>query len=173
MDCSPPGSSVRGISQARILEWVAIPYSRGPPQPRDWPWVSWDSLHWVLWQCAAWEALCTGMPRLVHLALSSFVALRLLHVGTWRQPCVKRVCRALFQQRPLTSCLCPVSVILVLFQAVSWPYLIQQPVIFDITTMIRWWLRWWLDFIAIKYSLSNLKLGYIHCFLDIWYCTRV
>ena len=71
MDCSPPGSSVRGISQARILEWVAIPYSRGPPQPRDWPWVSWDSLHWVLWQCAAWEALCTGMPHLVHLALSS------------------------------------------------------------------------------------------------------
>ena len=29
MDCSPPGSSVCGISQARILEWVAIPFSRG------------------------------------------------------------------------------------------------------------------------------------------------
>ena len=29
MDCSPPGSSVHGISQARILEWVAISYSRG------------------------------------------------------------------------------------------------------------------------------------------------
>ena len=29
MDCSPPGSSVHGISQARILEWVAIPFSRG------------------------------------------------------------------------------------------------------------------------------------------------
>ena len=28
MDCSPPGSSVRGILQARILEWVAISYSR-------------------------------------------------------------------------------------------------------------------------------------------------
>ena len=28
-DCSPPGSSVHGISQARILEWVAIPFSRG------------------------------------------------------------------------------------------------------------------------------------------------
>ena len=33
MDCSPPGSSVHGISQARILEEVAIPYSRGPPDP--------------------------------------------------------------------------------------------------------------------------------------------
>ena len=29
MDCSPPGSSVHGIFQARILEWVAIPFSRG------------------------------------------------------------------------------------------------------------------------------------------------
>ena len=29
MDCSPPGSSVDGILQARILEWVAIPFSRG------------------------------------------------------------------------------------------------------------------------------------------------
>ena len=35
MDCSPPGSSVRGISQARILEWGAIPFSRGSSQPRD------------------------------------------------------------------------------------------------------------------------------------------
>ena len=29
MDCSPPGSPVHGILQARILEWVAIPFSRG------------------------------------------------------------------------------------------------------------------------------------------------
>ena len=35
MDCSPPGSSVHGISQARILKWVAIPFSRGSSQPRD------------------------------------------------------------------------------------------------------------------------------------------
>ena len=35
MDCSPPGSSVHGIFQARILEWVAIPYFRGLSQPRD------------------------------------------------------------------------------------------------------------------------------------------
>ena len=33
--CSPPGSSVRGIFQARILEWVAIFFSRGSSQPRD------------------------------------------------------------------------------------------------------------------------------------------
>ena len=33
MDCSLPGSSVHGILQARILEWVAIPFSRGFPNP--------------------------------------------------------------------------------------------------------------------------------------------
>ena len=35
MDCSPPGSSVHGISQARILEWVSISYSRESSQPRN------------------------------------------------------------------------------------------------------------------------------------------
>ena len=34
MDCSPPGSSVHGILLARILEWVAMPSSRGSSQPR-------------------------------------------------------------------------------------------------------------------------------------------
>ena len=34
-DCSPPGSSFHGIFQARILEWVAIPFSRGSSPPRD------------------------------------------------------------------------------------------------------------------------------------------
>ena len=38
--CSLPGSSVHGISQARILEWVALPFSRGSSRPRDWTWVS-------------------------------------------------------------------------------------------------------------------------------------
>ena len=35
VDCSPPGSSVHGILQARILEWVAMPSSKGSSQPRD------------------------------------------------------------------------------------------------------------------------------------------
>ena len=33
VDCSPPGFSIQGISQARILEWVAIPFSRDLPYP--------------------------------------------------------------------------------------------------------------------------------------------
>ena len=36
MDCNSPGSSVRGISQARILEWVTISSSRGSSRSRDW-----------------------------------------------------------------------------------------------------------------------------------------
>ena len=40
MDCSLPGSSVHGILEARILEWVTIPFSRGSSQSRDWTQVS-------------------------------------------------------------------------------------------------------------------------------------
>ena len=41
MNCSLPGSSVHGTSQARILEWGAIPFSRGSSRPRDRTHVSW------------------------------------------------------------------------------------------------------------------------------------
>ena len=64
MDCSLPGSSIHGIPQARILEWVAMPFSRGSSQPKDWIHVSyvcilvlasrffttsttWEALEWV------------------------------------------------------------------------------------------------------------------------------
>ena len=40
VDCSLPGSSVHGSLQARILESVAISFSRASSQPRDWTWVS-------------------------------------------------------------------------------------------------------------------------------------
>ena len=40
IDCSPPGFSVHGVLQARILVWGAIPFSRGSSRPRDWTWVS-------------------------------------------------------------------------------------------------------------------------------------
>ena len=51
MGCSLLGSSVLGISQARILEWVAIAFSRGFSQPKDQTWVScigrWVRNHWA------------------------------------------------------------------------------------------------------------------------------
>ena len=40
MDYRPPGSSVHGISQAGMLEWVAISFFRRSPQPRDQTWIS-------------------------------------------------------------------------------------------------------------------------------------
>ena len=58
MDCSPPGSSVHGIFQARILEWVAISYSRGSSRPRDQIQVSCVSCisRQILYHRAIWEA---------------------------------------------------------------------------------------------------------------------
>ena len=43
MDCSPPGSSVHGIFQAKILEWFAISFSRGSSWPRGRNWVSYTA----------------------------------------------------------------------------------------------------------------------------------
>ena len=50
MDCSPPGASVHAILQARILEWGALPSSRGSSQSRDGTHISYISYigRWVL-----------------------------------------------------------------------------------------------------------------------------
>ena len=55
MDYSPPGSSVYGIFQARMLEWVAISFSRGFSQPRDQTHVSCTGRQ-ILYHLATWEA---------------------------------------------------------------------------------------------------------------------
>ena len=56
MDCGPSGSSVYGIIQARILEWVAISFSRGSSQPTDWTWPS------ILSPASASEFFTIGPP---------------------------------------------------------------------------------------------------------------
>ena len=59
MDCSMPGSSVHGILQARILEWVAISFSRGSSWPRDQTsisFVSWIG-RWIPYHWTSGEAL--------------------------------------------------------------------------------------------------------------------
>ena len=70
MDSILPGSSVHGISQARILEWVVIPFSRGSSWPRDWTWVSCIG-RWILYPWGTGEAQiviknlifqCVNMP---------------------------------------------------------------------------------------------------------------
>ena len=77
MDCSPPGSSVHGILQARILEWVAIPSSRAFSPPRDQTSVSclpalargffiasatWEVHRYVYWQICL-ESMNEGLVR--------------------------------------------------------------------------------------------------------------
>ena len=60
MDCSPPESSVHGIFQARLLEWVAISFSRRSSQPRDWTQVS----HIVGRRFIVWATRVSSNPRL-------------------------------------------------------------------------------------------------------------
>ena len=62
-DYSLPGSSVHGISQVRILEWVTISFSRGSSPPRYWTCVSCIAISWILYlgpqgkpQVPAWQA---------------------------------------------------------------------------------------------------------------------
>ena len=71
MNGSPPGSSVHGIFQARILDWGAISYSRGLPQSRNGTHISWDpSLAGRFFTTSAiWEALIIN---------------RFQHRGAWR-----------------------------------------------------------------------------------------
>ena len=73
MDCSPPGSFVHGIFQARLLEWVSIFYSRGSSQHKDRTCVSYVSCigRWILYNCAACEAqTCNTWPFTMKLVVN-------------------------------------------------------------------------------------------------------
>ena len=74
MDCSLPGSSIHGIFQGRILEWVAISLSRRFSRPRDWTRVSCDSCigRWVLYHCTTQEA---SAPPQMNIGLSKNIGL--------------------------------------------------------------------------------------------------
>ena len=78
MDCSLPDSSVRGILQARRVEWVAFPFSRGTSRPRVWTWVSCIAGRFS----TVWATLTTPYIYLyiqLHNYLFSF-----LYMGTWQ-----------------------------------------------------------------------------------------
>ena len=77
MDCSLPGSSVHGIFQTRILEWVAIPSSRGSSRLKDWTFISYVS--------------CIGRPVLYHWATGAPQREKLLW-NTLRITFVKTLC---------------------------------------------------------------------------------
>ena len=86
MDCSLPGSSIHGILQGRILEWVAIPSSRGSSPPRDWIPVSCIG-RWILYHLSHWEVQYTGLQLLSknsHLPLK-LCCFRSLCAFRWRR----------------------------------------------------------------------------------------
>ena len=85
VDCSPPGSFVHGVLQARILKWVAIRFSRGSCQPRDWTCV------WPLpqWQLDSLPLHHLGTPHLPEACVQNHLfilwgPLALLSVGHFR-----------------------------------------------------------------------------------------
>ena len=59
MEDSPPGFSIHGILQARILEWVAVPFSRGSSRPGDRTWVCNVS---CIWQVGSLPLVPPGKP---------------------------------------------------------------------------------------------------------------
>ena len=76
LDCSLPESSVHGILQARILQWVAMPSSRGDLsdpgiEPRSLVWVSCIG-RWILNHCATWKDKFPLYPEFIETA-SPFV----------------------------------------------------------------------------------------------------
>ena len=85
--CCLPGSSVQRIPQARIMEWVAISFSRDTPWPRDWTCVSLCLLHW---QASSLPLVPVGKPHIDtdEYSCMSFYLNRYLHfswVYIWRR----------------------------------------------------------------------------------------
>ena len=70
MDCSPPGSSVHGILQARILEWDTIPFCRGSSWPRDRTQVSSiEGNFFIIWATREAHSINTPVSHFSHVWL--------------------------------------------------------------------------------------------------------
>ena len=123
MDCSPPGSSVYGSLQAKILEWVAVPFSRGSSWPRGRTWVSriagrfftiWATREDCVDQNKLWKILkAMGIPdyptfTLRNLYVSQESTVR-TGLGTMEKEFNKAVCRhpACLTSMQSTSCEMP------------------------------------------------------------------
>ena len=106
VDCGPLGSSVHGILQARIMEWVAISSSKGFSLPRDQTHISCVSCigRWILHYCTTWEVVKTirnGLcgnyheinytTELLHLCLSPPLSHYIKNISKklWEWCCIK------------------------------------------------------------------------------------
>ena len=97
MDYSPPGSSVHGILQARNLEWVAIPFSRGSSQPRDQIWVFCIDTQ-ILYHRTTREALKEGFDSLKYRGTVTDRKWVLIFVTPWTVPCWALLTMEFFRQ---------------------------------------------------------------------------
>ena len=108
MDCSLPGASVHGTLLARILEWVAIPFSRRSSQPRNWTWVSglagrfftiWatrEALKRNVLQNISWFGQALGGSVFISSFLLPFTGGQGQNVSLWAE---QRRCSLTFRQR--------------------------------------------------------------------------
>ena len=80
MDGSPPGSSVYGIFQARLLEWIVISSSRGSCRPRGQTCISWVSCidRQILYHCSSWEPLLTTWIEMIYFLKNLILVFALL-----------------------------------------------------------------------------------------------
>ena len=100
VDCSPPGSSVHGIHQARILKWVGISFSRGSSQPRDWIQVSHIAgRYFTLWDTRAMVE-SGNQNSLAGLQLGCFLNLCLFYLKTLYWNIVDLQCCVSFRYTP-------------------------------------------------------------------------
>ena len=75
MNCSPPGSSIHGISWARLPEWLAISFSSGSFQPKDWTQVSCIGRQ-IIYHWAMWEVQDTRLKKNLKKKLNIYLSLK-------------------------------------------------------------------------------------------------
>ena len=143
MDCNPPDSSVHGIFQARILDWVAISYSRGYSQPRDQTYISRVSCigRWILYHPGSLKVSLSSVQLLSCTTKNTLPSKTLLQIW-WRnqklsrQAKVKRI--QLHHRKILLS-----------EWAGSWPLagtlMIVNVVVKEDSTKLKYLINCWLD----------------------------
>ena len=108
MNCSPPGSSVHGIPQARILVWIAASFSRGSFPPRDRTCISCIGRQFfttgppgkpnirkgILWTKRAWQATVHGVAKTwTQLSMHALMFTRLVKKEMTQEQQKERHCR--------------------------------------------------------------------------------
>ena len=98
-DCSPPGSPVHGDSQARILQWISVPSSRGSSQPRDQTqashiagrfftiWVIWEAQEYWVGSISLLQGIFPTQEMNQGLLCCRQILYQLSHQGRSRKPC--------------------------------------------------------------------------------------